>query len=97
MKPSTTELNDLRTQTLKAKALIRTEARDLRAKAHDLSGLKPRMPELMPGVFLVALGPSGAPFGASWASLGGVLGSPEAAAGGPWGGPGRVLGPLGGL
>ena len=49
MKPITTDLNALRTKTLKAKAQIRTDARDLRAKAHDLSRLKPRTPELKPG------------------------------------------------
>ena len=65
MKPSTTNFNVLRTKHLKAKAQIRTEARDL-AKAHDLSGLKPRTPELKPGSLFVALGPS-------WASLGPLL------------------------
>ena len=96
MRPSTTEFNTLNIKTLKAKAQIRSEARDLKAKAHDLSGLKPRAPELKPGSVLVNLSSSWAPRGASRGPLGGLLGPPEAARGGSlegvrggsWGPPG---------
>ena len=57
---------------------IRTDARDLRAKAHDLSGLKPRMPELKPGRSREPLGGSGPLLGPSF---GGLLGPPDAAGG----------------
>ena len=63
----------MRDKTLKAKAQIRLEPGDITEHAPDLSGIRPRAPELIPGRFTAALGLSGAPLGVSCVHLGGVL------------------------